>query len=234
VKKASTMYLGRALNLVEPHDAELKHRMARAWAKFSQYKGQLTDQDYSLYQRLRLFESVVTPTALYGCCCWAMTSNRERELRSTQRKMLRMILGKGRRPIDSDNSIDIIGEEFDDDGNCDNLEPWVDWIRRTTHDALAAIARIGIPEWTELQHRRTWRWAGHVLRRDDGRWTRRVLEWTPGGSRQRGRPKVRWIDGLNTFFSQLTGISSSSEVFAFWQTTAQDREAWQLLEDDFV
>jgi hypothetical protein len=28
--EASTMYSGRALNLVEPHDAELKHRMARA------------------------------------------------------------------------------------------------------------------------------------------------------------------------------------------------------------
>ena len=133
--EAATMYLGKFLNLVEPHDIEIKHRMPRAWAKFSKYKDQLTDQSYSLYQRLRLFDCIVTPTAMYGCSAWAMTTSRVRELRSTQRKMLHMILGRGRRLVSYNPSSDCIGEEFNIE--CDAKEPWVDWIRSTTHEALA-------------------------------------------------------------------------------------------------
>ncbi|CAH2229251.1 jg18827 [Pararge aegeria aegeria] len=34
-----------------------------------------------------------------------------------------------------------------------------------------------------------WQWAGHVCRRTDGRWDRRVLEWRPRiGKRSVGRP----------------------------------------------
>ena len=32
-----------------------------------------------------------------------------------------------------------------------------------------------------------WRWAGHVMRRTDGRWTKRITDWYPRlGSRKRG------------------------------------------------
>ena len=34
-----------------------------------------------------------------------------------------------------------------------------------------------------------WNWAGHIARRQDGRWTKRLTEWTPrNGQRGRGRP----------------------------------------------
>ena len=37
-----------------------------------------------------------------------------------------------------------------------------------------------------------WRWAGHVMRREDNRWTKRVTEWQPRtGRRNRGREKRR-------------------------------------------
>ena len=29
-----------------------------------------------------------------------------------------------------------------------------------------------------------WRWAGHQMRRDDNRWTRRVTEWQPRKERE--------------------------------------------------
>ncbi|CAH2237324.1 jg15785 [Pararge aegeria aegeria] len=42
-----------------------------------------------------------------------------------------------------------------------------------------------------------WQWAGHVCRRTDGRWGRRVLEWRPRiGNRSEGRPRARWTDDL--------------------------------------
>eukprot|EP00973_Karenia_brevis_P071730 9967939-Karenia_brevis.AAC.1 len=91
-----TSYLGRALNLRSTHEAEVDHRISRAWAKFAVFRQELLDKHYSLNNRLRLFNSVVTPTVLYGCGSWVMTVGRERQLRTCQRKMLRSILGKGR------------------------------------------------------------------------------------------------------------------------------------------
>ena len=42
----STLYLGRLLNMQDVHDTEMKHRITRAWAKFSTFKNELTDKRY--------------------------------------------------------------------------------------------------------------------------------------------------------------------------------------------
>ena len=42
-----------------------------------------------------------------------------------------------------------------------------------------------------------WRWAGHVARMQDNRWTIRTTEWqVRKGRRPRGRPKMRWKDDI--------------------------------------
>ncbi|KAE9421072.1 hypothetical protein Angca_008767, partial [Angiostrongylus cantonensis] len=39
------------------------------------------------------------------------------------------------------------------------------------------------------------RWAGHVMRMDDNRWTRAVSDWTPRDvKRTAGRPLTRWSE----------------------------------------
>ena len=61
-----------------------------------------------------------------------------------------------------------------------------------------------------------WRWAGHVARREDNRWTKRLTEWQPRtGKRNRGRQKRRWRDDLTTC------------VGATWTRLAQNRKQWQ-------
>ncbi len=76
------------------------------------------------------------------------------------------------------------------------------------------------------QRRRKWRWAGHVARRDDGRWTRWMLGWEPVGRyRTPGRPVARWEDSLTNF---MRGREQS------WRALAQDREDWAALEEEFV
>ncbi|CAH2241682.1 jg26982 [Pararge aegeria aegeria] len=43
----------------------------------------------------------------------------------------------------------------------------------------------------------TWQWAGHIVRRKDGRWGPKVLEWKPRtGIRSVGRPPTRWTDDI--------------------------------------
>lgn len=49
--------------------------------------------------------------------------------------------------------------------------------KRTVDDVLERITRAN------------WRWAGHIARSNDGRWTRRILEWQPrADKRGPGRP----------------------------------------------
>jgi hypothetical protein len=183
-RQGSTMYLGRLLNLLEPTDTEINFRIKRAWAKFAIFKKELTDKDYSLYQRMRLFHAVVTPTVLYGSGTWAMTASRDQALRTTQRKMLRSILGCGRKPAESSSdsslSLELVEEEINE---YEVLESWVQWKRRTTREALDILEKIGIPDWADEQRRRLWRWAGHLARRRDGRWITQVVYWAPHEAR---------------------------------------------------
>jgi hypothetical protein len=64
---AGTMYLGRFLCFEHVDDTELAHRIRKAWAKFHQYRNELTGRAYALNDKLKLFEAVVTPCVLYGC-----------------------------------------------------------------------------------------------------------------------------------------------------------------------
>ena len=42
-----------------------------------------------------------------------------------------------------------------------------------------------------------WRWAGHLARFKDIRWSKRTNDWSPyTGRRSRGRPPVRWMDDV--------------------------------------
>jgi hypothetical protein len=53
---------------------------------------------------------------------------------------------------------------------------------------------------TDIAHRigmLKWQWAGHISRRTDNRWGKRVLELRPRlDKRGVGRPQARWSDDL--------------------------------------
>ena len=45
-----------------------------------------------------------------------------------------------------------------------------------------------------------WKWAGHVQRTNDNRWTKQVTEWIPHDKMgSRGRQKTRWRDEMDHF-----------------------------------
>lgn len=67
------------------------------------------------------------------------------------------------------------------------------------------------------------RWAGHVARLKDKRWTYEVTMWSgPPGKRRAGRPYARWEDDVKA----IAG--------AEWIGTAGDRDAWKSLEEAFT
>ena len=74
-------------------DTELYNRIRKAWAAFNKYRAGLCNGGVSLDARLELFDSVVSSTVLYASGTWTMTKERQRQLRTAHREMLRKVLG---------------------------------------------------------------------------------------------------------------------------------------------
>ncbi|XP_045459984.1 uncharacterized protein LOC123689085 [Harmonia axyridis] len=82
--------------------------------------------------------------------------------------------------------------------------------------------RTGVDDVLERVTRAKWRWAGHVARSNDGRWTRKILEWRPrADKRSRGRPPTRWTDDLK-------------RIHTNWMEAAQNRERWKCLGEAYA
>ncbi|XP_072931484.1 uncharacterized protein [Epargyreus clarus] len=68
-----------------------------------------------------------------------------------------------------------------------------------------------------------WQWAGHIARRTDNRWGRKVLEWRPRvGKRSTGRPPTKWTDDLKKTAGNR------------WLQRARDRLEWRQLGEAYV
>ena len=79
---------------------------------------------------------------------------------------------------------------------------------------------IDIIEYTLKQK---WKWAGHIARLKDNRWTRRCTEWQPRrGKRSRGRPSRRWQDDI----TEKEGTT--------WIRKATDRQRWKTLMEGYI
>ena len=76
-------------------------------------------------------------------------------------------------------------------------------------------------------------WAGHVIRRVDGRWSTTMLNWTPGTeaalARRQAHPRKRWEDALDAFFVSKVGVEQGE-----WKLFAADRAEWHTYEKEFV
>ena len=62
------------------HMLELSNRLASAWAAFFNFKDALCDTYLPVEKRVKLFEAVVVPCALYGCGAWTVTKDMQHKL----------------------------------------------------------------------------------------------------------------------------------------------------------
>jgi hypothetical protein len=64
-------------------------------------------------------------------------------------------------------------------------------------------------------------WLGHVVRMDDKRTPKRILQWKPIGTRTRGRLRKRWIAGIEEDL-QIMGVRR-------WRKQCEVRAEWKKI-----
>ena len=203
---AQEKYLGCLLSTENVQYAELRRRLSCAWAVFATYREELCSSRISSAQRIRLFDAVVSPVALYACCTWSLTKEQERLLKTVQRRMLRKMLARQRwHPALA------------------HME-WPEYVQQVTHDVERIYEQHKGRTWVSEYRRRKWKFAGKTARSEDERWTLRVLEWVPGHGlgRSVGRPSTRWCDSIAKFCG------------GNWVELARDSVLWSSLETGFA
>ena len=132
----------------------------------------------------------------------------------------------------------------------DVMEPWVDWIRRCTHDVEQRFTNPHIPDWISLQRSRKWTWASRIANETNNKWSLKALLWDPAldprysARRRQARPRRRWTDDIRQHARHhdndddddddrepQLGIDRSDRV---WMTLARDADLWYEIEDEFV
>lgn len=69
---------------------------------------------------------------------------------------------------------------------------------------------------------RMWRRAGHIARKTDGRWTKKIMNWRLPKTRQIGRRLERWTNGIR----RIAGTN--------WQQAGMDRPKRRELEQQWI
>ena len=137
----------------------------------------------------------------------------ERRVRSTQRKMLRMIIGSGRRRLHEEEP-----------------ESWVEWVKRVTHIAEEQLEKHNIDDWVTTYRKRKFMWAQELATNGQQTWAYKALMWQPDEithRRRQARPKQRWIDNIVT-------LLTSKGIPEPWHIVAQSPGRWEQLVEDFI
>ena len=187
------MYLGRAISCTNTLDAEISRRIRAGWAAFHNFKEVLTALSDQKL-KAQIFDSCVLPALCYATETWALTTRTLVRIRTAHRAMERRLMGIS---LFRQRELSISSVEL---RNRSLLKDPIDYIHAAKH-----------------------RWAGHVARRDDGRWTRATTDWYPRDVRRpRGRPPKRWADSVKV-------LAQTVEPGSHWSTVARDRRKWRML-----
>lgn len=164
----STKYLGARLGFgIESHE-HVTARIDAAWASYTNIKSAPQNKNAIVLDKLRLFELVVTPAALYALGTCDLKDQDVTRLQTTQRRMLRKIVGRTKPP---------------DRGG--PREEWESWHRDNTANAERLLKQAGETLWKREAHGKVWDWAGHILKMKQNRLPRQTLNLRPIRSEKR-------------------------------------------------
>ncbi|KAK6761046.1 hypothetical protein RB195_022203 [Necator americanus] len=207
VEGSSFAYLEPSMNMENDLKEERNRRMRAAWAAFAPVR-EGTDQLKDRDLRAHLFDSTVLPALCYAAQTWADSAATSRKLLTTHRALERCLLKFNRR------TQHLAGLRSSDLRGMSRLRDPAEYVSKAKH-----------------------RWAGHIMRRIDDRWTKRTLECIPReAKRPRGRPPTRRGDVFATRMDQLRAQLDtvqgprqrhSRSLRTSWMTMARERKEWK-------
>lgn len=178
-------YLGDMLDASGGCEAAVSTRIKCGWKKFRELVPFLISKATPLWMKGQVFDACVRSCMLYGSETWAMKVEDLRRLITSERRMVRWMLGVALKDRISSR----------------------DLLQRLRLDDIADIARRG-----------RLRWFGHVVRRADDEWVKRVTTLELDGPTPRGRPRKTWKETVLTDCRSL-GLREED---------ARNREEWRL------
>ena len=160
----------------------------------------------SVKSRLKLFDTIITPTVLYGLTACPLTDRQRERLDIVQRRMLRSIVGWSRSASES----------------------WADTMRHMREKVDRALRLFPVAEWSKRIAKQQHRLALHIAQNWNS-WAAKVSRWQPaatilGAFRSPGRPLRRWDDTLTAF--------AKEKYSKTWLEAAKNMNAWRNSERD--
>ncbi|KAK6755827.1 hypothetical protein RB195_014298 [Necator americanus] len=195
----SYVYLGRELNMMNDLAPELGRRRRAAWGAYKSIED-VVKKTKNTRLRAHLFNTTVLPALTYASETWALRKQEENAVSVIERAIERVMLGVSRFKQVRDGIRSSLLRQ-----------------RSKIRDAAAFAKESKI------------RWAGHVMRFNDNRWTRAVSDWIPRDiKRNTGRPPTRWSDFFTKSFKEnYDALRVPRERRNHWATLARDRDKWK-------
>jgi len=186
------VYLGCQMNSEGSNTSlEIKRRIVIANRCYFGLSKHMRSKTLSRKTKITLYRTLIVPVLTYGAESWTISNYDENLIGSFERKILRKIFG----PI-----------------NVNGV-----WGQRHNRELYELYDETDLVTWIKIQRLR---WLGHVVRMNDDAPARAVFDSNPEGRRRRGRPHLRWKDGVQSDVRMLNIVGS-------WREAAQDRSQWR-------
>uniref|UniRef100_A0A0K0DF14 Reverse transcriptase domain-containing protein n=1 Tax=Angiostrongylus cantonensis TaxID=6313 RepID=A0A0K0DF14_ANGCA len=197
---SSYVYLSREINMMNDIAPQLSRRKRAAWGASKSIEDVVKRTKNTLL-RAHLFDSMVLPALTSSSEIWSLRKQAERSLSVIERAVERTMLGVSR-----------FAQVRDGIRSSDLRQ------RSKIKDAVlyAKLSKI--------------RWAGHVMRMNDNRWTRTVSDWIPRDvKRIAGRASTRWSEFFTKSLEERYDARRVPKARrTHWATLARDREKWRI------
>ena len=104
------------------------------------------------------------------------------------------------------------------------------WQQETTNSCKKELDKYKVTDWVVGQRARQFGFAGHTMRRTDGRWTTALITWHDGNQNKVHKPikSKDWDYDIIKWFK-----NSFPKDHREWQEIAQNREVWTGLKDRY-
>ena len=183
-------YLGAIINKEGNSTQEIKTRLAIAIAAMTKLSKIWNSSVISTRTKIKLYKSLITSIALYGCESWTLTAEMERRIQAFETKCYRRILGISYK--DRKTNEFVIDEIHKHAGK---QEPLLTTVRS-----------------------RKLKWFGHTTRHTS--LAKSILQGTVTGGRKRGRPKKAWIDNIKEWTNlDVPSLLRQAEDRKKWRAT---------------